>query len=447
MTAVDLDQPAVLGTASARTTAEDGLMLGYQTALDRLERKIGRLGYERRLACSSAAGGLKMVAIGLVPELTVEAAKKAALGAGARVIGAYGFELSQVEIDELLALEPDLILLAGGTDGGNKETILHNARLLAASRLAVPVIVAGNKTVAPQVEEILKAAGKLCYRVANVLPELGRLNIEPVQKEIREIFLRRIIQAKGLDQVEKVIDGITMPTPAAVLQAAERLANGAGDQLPGWGELLVVDVGGATTDVHSIADGYPSEPNVFLQGLPEPRVKRTVEGDLGMRSSAVALMEHFSARTLARLADLPEEAVRAGVTKRVQDVQYLPASPEEFRLDEAFGYLAVKAATERHAGRVEKFYTPQGISYLQTGKDLTAIKTVIGTGGVLVSSPVGPKVLTGTLYDPATPESLKPKAPRFYLDHKYLFSTLGLIAQEYPDLSFRLLVQALKPVN
>ena len=283
--------------------------------------------------------------------------------------------------------------------------------------------------------------------MANVLPELGRLNIEPVQQEIREIFLRRIIQAKGLDQVEEVIDRITMPTPAAVLQAAERLATGAGKHRPGLGELLLVDVGGATTDVHSIAEGYPTEPNVFLQGLPEPKVKRTVEGDLGMRSSAVALMEYFSVQTLARLADVPEEAVRTGVKKRGEELQYLPTSPEDLRLEETIGYLAVKAATERHAGRVEKFYTPQGISYLQVGKDLTALKTVIGTGGVLASSPVGPKVLTGTLYDPSTPESLKPTAPRFYLDHNYLFSTLGLIAQEYPELSFQLLVKALKPVN
>ncbi|HBT15661.1 MAG TPA: MutL protein, partial [Firmicutes bacterium] len=226
MTAVDLDQAEILGTASSLTTVEDGLIVGYRTALEKLEKRIGQLNYEQRLACSSAAGGLKMVAIGLVPELTVEAAKRAAMGAGARVIGAYGFELSGAEIEEIISLQPDLLLLAGGTDGGNKETILHNARLLAGSELTVPVIIAGNKTVAPTVEETLTKAGKTCYRVANVLPELGKLNIEPVQAEIREIFLKRIIQAKGLDQVEKLIDGITMPTPMAVLSAAERTAIG-----------------------------------------------------------------------------------------------------------------------------------------------------------------------------------------------------------------------------
>ncbi len=446
MTAVDLDQAEILGTASSLTTVEDGLIVGYRTALEKLEKRIGQLNYEQRLACSSAAGGLKMVAIGLVPELTVEAAKRAAMGAGARVIGAYGFELSGAEIEEIISLQPDLLLLAGGTDGGNKETILHNARLLAGSELTVPVIIAGNKTVAPTVEETLTKAGKTCYRVANVLPELGKLNIEPVQAEIREIFLKRIIQAKGLDQVEKLIDGITMPTPMAVLSAAERLAHGAGNQQPGWGALLLVDVGGATTDVHSIAEGLPTEPNVFLHGLPEPKVKRTVEGDLGMRYSAYALMEHFTPKLVAMLAKLPEEEVINGVKERSSSVYYQPGNAGDERLEETLGYLAVKGATQRHAGKVEKFYTSHGISYLQEGKDLTTIKTVIGTGGILAYSQTGKKILTGVLADPSTPEILTPIQPQFYLDRSYLFSTLGLLAKQYPAITFRLLERALTQV-
>ncbi len=126
LTAVDLDQPAILGTASAWTTVAAGLQLGYENALHQLAKLTGPLTYEARLACSSAAGGLRMVAIGLVPELTVEAAKRAALGAGARVVGTYGFELTTADLDELLTLKPDLVLLAGGTDGGNKTVLRHN---------------------------------------------------------------------------------------------------------------------------------------------------------------------------------------------------------------------------------------------------------------------------------------------------------------------------------
>lgn len=447
LTAVDLAKPAVLGTASALTTVAEGLIVGYRQALKRLTAKVGPLAYERRLACSSAAGGLKMVAIGLVPELTVEAAKRAALGAGARLVGSFSFELTAADLDALQALKPDLILLAGGTDGGNKTVLRHNGALLAASSLDVPVILAGNKTVAVEVEATLKQAGKVCYRVPNVLPALDRLNIQPVQAKIREVFLERIIRAKGLAEVEREIDGILMPTPAAVQAAAERLATGPGDGRPGWGDLLLVDVGGATTDVHSIAEGRPTKPHVYTHGLPEPRVKRTVEGDLGLRASAVAMLELFTPQFLASLTGLTVEEVTAWVQARVEAPHYLPDHPADRCLETVLGYLAVKTATERHVGKLEQVYSPQGVCHLQEGKDLTGLKTVIGTGGVFVHSPAPGRILAGVLPTPDRPELLKPQAPRFYLDAHYLFSTLGLIAKEYPDLSFCLLEKALKQVK
>ncbi|HBR35270.1 MAG TPA: MutL protein [Firmicutes bacterium] len=446
LTAVDLDQPAILGTASAWTTVAAGLQLGYENALHQLAKLTGPLTYEARLACSSAAGGLRMVAIGLVPELTVEAAKRAALGAGARVVGTYGFELTTADLDELLTLKPDLVLLAGGTDGGNKTVLRHNGQLLAGSSLTAPVILAGNKTVASEVEATLKQAGKICYRVPNVLPELDRLHIEPVQTKIREVFLTRIIQAKGLAVVEKELDGILMPTPAAVLTAAQRLATGLGNGKPGFGDLLLVDVGGATTDVHSIAEGLPTQPQVFTQGLPEPKVKRTVEGDLGMRSGAMGLLEHFTPEVIAGLASLPVEKVVAGVQGRTNDPHLLPDSLDERRLETTLAYLAVKEATERHVGKIHRFYTPQGVCYLQEGKDLTTLETVIGTGGVLVHSPAITRILSGVLPTPDRPELLKPHQPRCYVDERYLFSTLGLIADQWPEVSFYLLEKALRQV-
>lgn len=445
MTAVDLDEPAVLDTATAPTTVDDGLIKGYLQAFQQLTAKIGPLQFRKKLACSSAAGGLRMAAVGLVPELTVEAAKTAALGAGARVVGVYGYELTPEEIVELTSLNPDLILLAGGTDGGNKETILYNARQLGESRLQAPVIIAGNKNAAPEAEFLLRRAGKVCYRTPNVLPELGKLNIEPAQKAIREIFLERLVRAKGLDLVEKEIDGITMPTPAAVLEAACRLADGDG-RTAGWGELLLVDVGGATTDIHSVAEGLPAQPEVFLRGLTEPRVKRSVEGDLGLRSSAEALLEICSPTAVARLAGLSEEKVRKGAEKRRQEPGYLPVEEDECRLDEALACLAVQAAVTRHAGRIEKIPTPYGVSYLQTGKDLTGIKNIIGTGGIIVHGLKAGTILNGALYDPAAPESLKPVSPRLFIDRRYLFSTLGLLAGEYPHEAFSLLQSAVEEV-
>lgn len=445
MTAVDLDEPKVLGTARALTTVQDGLLVGYRQALEQLDRSIGVFEYRRRLACSSAAGGLKMVAVGLVPELTVEAAKRAALGAGARVIKTYGYELTPDEVTELAALQPDLVLLAGGTDGGNSRVLLHNAEQLGKSALTSPIILAGNKSAAPEGERILTAAGKECYRVANVLPELNRLNIEPVQQTIRQLFFRRIIHAKGLDQVERLIDGITMPTPAAALEAAMLLADGP-EGRGGLGELLLIDIGGATTDVHSVAQGAPADPQVSLRGLPESRVKRTVEGDLGMRYSAQALLETVSAGAVARRTGLSERMVMEGVARRSHDAAYLPQDQDDWILEAALGYLAAAGAVERHVGRIEKLYTPSGLSYIQTGKDLTRLPVLIGTGGILAHSSAPGEILRGALFDPGRPEFLKPQAPRLWVDRNYLLPTLGLIAKTHPGEAFLLLKRALQPV-
>ncbi len=446
MTAVDLDEARLLGTARAFTTVHDGLMLGYQNALQTLTQSLGKLEYEQQLACSSAAGGLKMVAIGLVPELTGEAARLAALGAGARVVGSYGYQLTSAEIVEITNLQPDLILLTGGTDGGNRENLLKNAALLAKSELMVPIILAGNKTVAAEAEEILKEAGKEVYRTTNVLPKLEQLQIEPAQQLIRELFLQRIIQAKGLQEIESRLTGLTMPTPAAALAAAQCLADGT-SEIRGLGELMVLDVGGATTDVHSIAEGAPRETQVYWQGLREPRVKRTVEGDLGMRYTAPAVLESFGIEVFISKTALSEAEIRAGVEQRATEVSFLPTTAAEMVLEEALGYFAIKGAVERHVGRLTVSYTSTGMVQIQNGKDLSHLGVVIGTGGVLASNPNAGKILQGAILESERFGILKPIAPRLLVDRDYLLPTLGLLAQSQPEVVLELMKQSLVEVD
>ncbi len=205
------------------------------------------------------------------------------------------------EIDEL---KPDIILLTGGTDGGNKDVILHNAKIVATLESDAPIIVAGNKSVQEQVAKVLQ--DKEVTLCENVMPELDVLNITSARLAIRDVFLRKIVYAKGLSRVQELIQGILMPTPSAVLGAAKILSLGTENQ-KGWGDLIVVDVGGATTDIHSIAEGLPSKGGVLLKGLQEPLVKRTVEGDLGVRYSAHALIETCSIQEMVKLTGLPRD--------------------------------------------------------------------------------------------------------------------------------------------
>ncbi|MDR2946581.1 MAG: glutamate mutase L, partial [Candidatus Adiutrix sp.] len=379
LTAIDIQARRVIGSAKSFTTIETNVMEGFHHAEAELAKQCGPLTFEKRLASSSAAGGLKMVAVGLVPDLTVQAARLASANAGAKILKTYAYELSRDEVAEIVSLGPDMLLLSGGIDGGNKDVILHNARLLAASGLRCSLVAAGNKSAADDLKAILKDFGEVIF-CANVMPEINRLDIEPAKRAIRDLFIKNIITAKGLDELQATLDADIIPTPLSVLDAAALLSKGT-KTVPGLGELMVFDVGGATTDVYSMSEGLPTRSNVFLRGFRQPFAKRTVEGDLGLRYSMASLTEAAGGpEEVAGRAGVSEAEVEAWLAAARQTPDMLPeAGSGGKEIDEALAALAVKIGMERHCGSVEAVYTSTGQAWAQTGKDLSNVACVIGT--------------------------------------------------------------------
>lgn len=440
LTAVDIENEEILATAKDITTVETDIMIGFEKAFETLNKKLeGKdVNFIEKFACSSAAGGLKMIAIGLVPELTAEAAKRAALGAGARVLNVYSYELTNKEVEEIKNSNLDIILLAGGTDGGNKECILHNAKMLAEKGIKLPIVVAGNKVASDEIEEIFSSKGMYYRMTENVMPKLNVLNVEPAREEIRKIFMEKIVEAKGMKSAESFINGILMPTPAAVLKAARVLSEGT-DKEEGIGDLIIVDIGGATTDVHSLADGEPTKPGVTMRGLQEPFAKRTVEGDLGMRYSAISLWEASGTRKIQRYLGDRTVNVEENCKLRADNIKMVPQSEFEVKFDEAMAKVATEMAMERHAGVIESMYTPMGVVYTQVGKDLLQVKYMIGTGGVLVHSDNPAEILKAGTFNMESPTFLKPENPEYLLDKTYILSAMGLLAEDYPDMAVRIM--------
>ena len=442
VTAVDLDAEVLLGTAAAYTTIETDINDGLEKARALLEEKTGKLEFEACYACSSAAGGLRMVTSGLVPELTGEAARLASLGAGAKVVGVYAFQLTEDDIEDIRAAKPDIFLLVGGTDGGNTECILHNAKMLAEMKPDFPIVIAGNRTAARQCQRLLAECE--CYVCPNVMPKFGVLNIEPTQKQIREIFLNRIIQAKGLSKATALLSDIMMPTPSAVLQAMELLAKGCGDE-PGIGELVAVDVGGATTDVYSIADGMPEHMNTVYKGLPEPYAKRTVEGDIGMRYSLQGILDAAGLHRICQLSGLTEPRV-------AELAAYLKAHPDTVsggnddleKLDFALASGATMEAVARHAGTISETYTMMGQTFVQEGKNLTQVRQIVVTGGSLIHTKRTAEIAAHALYSPAHPESLRPKKADIWVDRTYILAAMGLLASHYPKTALKIMKKELE---
>lgn len=447
LTLIDVANAEIVATASAFTTITTDVLEGFNNAWQKILAQHPDAHYDRLLSCSSAAGGLKMVALGLVPSLTSKAAKMAASSAGAKVVKTYAYEISHAEQEEIYEINPDLVLLCGGTDGGNKEVILANARRLAEIDRPFAIIAAGNKSASYDLEEIFAQCDKKCVVTENVMPEFGQLNILPARQCIMDLFISRIIDAKGLGEVQKRAELEIIPTPFAVLKACELLSKGIDEDHPGWGDLMAVDLGGATTDIYSMTDGAPSMDNVLIKGIPEPYSKRTVEGDLGMRYSLKALEDETDVKALARAYGVTPEAIVDWVERCAAspDTVAEPGSQEQV-IEEALAYSAVDIAVERHSGVISKVYTPVGEMFTLVGKDLTQVPRLIGIGGALINSSDPARILSGSRFNPQRYEYAKPKEPDFYLDKRYIIASMGLLSQVAPEVALTILQREVLPI-
>jgi uncharacterized protein (TIGR01319 family) len=249
--------------------------------------------------------------------------------------------------------------------------------------------------------------------------------------------MQNIIRAKGIDKARQLIKDILMPTPVAVLNAAVLLGAGVEGE-EGLGEIIVIDVGGATTDVDSVARGNPTRGGILLRGLPEPFAKRTVEGDLGVRHNIDVLLQIGKGKGVS----LDEEII---ATFRSEPGR-IPRNQRELSIDAELARIAVQTAFERHVGSIEIVYGPMGEIQTQVGKDLSQVTKVIGTGGPIVFSFDPGKILSSVIVDPDHSYLLKPKKADLYIDEKYIMYAIGLLAQSEPRKALRIMKKYLKPV-
>lgn len=416
---VDTDTVGILAWASAPTTATSDINIGIQAVLKKLAIQLPTFEFEAMRLCSSAKGGLRMVAIGLVEDLTLKAARMACANAGAKLVGAYSHKLNKQECSEIESLRPDIVLLSGGTDGGNEEVVLHNAIQLTQIKLRFPIIYAGNKSCQDQVHNILSNAGFDVRLSANVMPSYGVLHVASARDQIRLCFLEQIIEAKGLSSLASIVQDIVMPTPASVLDALSLLAYGTKTET-GLGDLMAVDVGGATTDVYSLTSAQAPQSGVQIKGLIEPLAKRSVEGDLGLRISAKHVLELD--------LDLAEDRELSDyVSVIAQEIHGMSNAS----YDERIAASCVRIASQRHAGRLENIYTPMGLETIQYGKDLRHVRTLIGIGGPIIYAHDPHQILKHVKQE--DPAILLPKDLDLILDKQYSLSCLGLLAQSHPD--------------
>ena len=434
---LESDNPVFLGQGQAPTSVKEGdVNIGLQAAIEDMKKNLHieneKLEYTNMLATSSAAGGLRMTVHGLVYDMTVKAAKEAALGAGANIHLITAGKLSKVDMIKLDRIKPNIILIAGGVDYGERETALYNSELIAASDLNIPVIYAGNIAVADDVKLIFESYSKEknLHIVPNVYPKIDILNIEPTREVIQDIFEKHITEAKGMEKIREMVNGPIIPTPGAVMKASKILKDEIGD-------LVTIDVGGATTDIHSVTEGTEKVNKILVE--PEPVAKRTVEGDLGVFINKKNIVDIIKIEKLEKELNMTPEDIEKFTNSDIA----IPETEEHKRFIERLTKEAVIVSINRHAGGYRTYFGSKSDT-LAFGKDLTAVKWIVGTGGALTRLTAREEILNSISQFNRADKLLPTAEAKILIDNDYIMASLGVLSSLNKEAAIKLLLKSLK---
>ncbi len=432
---INTADPKFIGQGQAPTSVLEGdVNIGLNGAIDDLKKRLGidKIEYQQLLATSSAAGGLKMTVHGLVYDMTAKAAREAALGAGANIHLVTAGKLRRTDLQKIREVQPNIILIAGGVDYGERDTALAHAEKIAAADFNVPVIYGGNIENHAEVKLIFEEVGKshLLRIVDNVYPKIDVLNVEPARNVIQDVFEEHIIHAPGMTSVRDMVNGPIIPTPGAVMEAAKLLKAEIGD-------LIVFDVGGATTDLHSVTEGSDDINDILLS--PEPVAKRTVEGDLGVYVNMRNIVERIGHDKLMK--DLKVD--QATLNKLIANHVPIPVDPLQKQFVERLAKEAVLLAVERHAGGFRTLYGGSRKT-LAVGKDLTSVQYIVGTGGALTRLPARVDILKSVSRSNKGDKLYPTKEAKILIDNDYIMASLGALGKVNPAAAVKLMKKSLK---
>jgi len=433
--------PVFLGQGAAPTSIIEGdVRIGLNSAIKNLKEKLPRhpkkITWNSFFATSSAAGGLRMTIHGLVYDMTVKAAKEAVLGAGANIHQITSGLMRQSDIDKMISIKPNIIMIAGGVDYGERDTALINTeaifKALDLASFTIPVLYAGNIENQDEIKNIFKNyKGKLVIS-SNVYPRIDDLQIASARKIIQEVFEKNIIHAPGMEHIRDLVDGPIVPTPGGVMLAAEILKESIGD-------LIVLDVGGATTDIHSVSNGSEEISRILIS--PEPHAKRTVEGDLGIYINKNNVLEILLQKQ--NYFGEENENIKSGLIKSVENLGPVPKTDSEKEIAHELTFTAAVTALERHAGSFRDLYGPHGKTKIAEGRDLTAVGYCIGTGGALTRLENGIEIMQKIITKSPGNKLYPGERTKLLLDKDYIMASLGVLSKQYPNSALKLLKQSL----
>ncbi|MCZ7547109.1 MAG: glutamate mutase L [Anaerolineae bacterium] len=332
-------------TLSEVTRTTGRVMLSELDQLLVPERAPG-VGADEFLATASGGRPMRAVLVGLVPEISLESARRASAATYMTIEDAISLadpRSENAQIDAIITLAPDVVFIVGGTDGGAEDAVLNLARRVSVALSLMEqgrrprVLFAGNAALGFQVQEMF--GGQTETHIAqNVRPSLAEETLDAAQTRLGVVYDGfKASSAGGFREISQVSRIGVLPTSQGFSRLLGFLAAVARENGGAPRPVLGVDVGGATT---------------VLATAWEDMTPISVRSDLGLGQSAVTAFEAIGAENIMRWLSyrLDPEDVRDYAWNKWLRPGTAPQSEADLELELAFAREVIRTALEGARG-------------------------------------------------------------------------------------------------
>lgn len=382
-----------LASGNARTTAVApyrNIGEGVRTALEELQRITSRTlldenfqlivprssdgkGVDRFAAIISAGGPIRTIVVGLLPDISVESARKLAQTTYSDILVEFSLNdqlKSEMRINQFLRARPDLVIVAGGTNGGASRSVMSLLESIGLASYTMAekerplILFVGNSDLRPEIETNLESISKISF-APNIHPDLDVESLGSAMPALADLFIeQRSRKYPGVSELKTWSVGKILPSATAFGRVVTFLSTSLSEKKA----VLGVDLGASSTTLASALDGELS-----LSVFPE----------LGLHSVANQLRVPGLIKEILRwiTLDITPRELGAYLLNRSIQPGTLPMAPDDWELELAITRYILNQAVRK----ARPAFSPA----IKAASDeiLPSFEPVLATGGFFTRAP------------------------------------------------------------
>ncbi len=315
-------------------------------------------GVDGMVVTISAGPTIKAVLVGLLKDVSLESARRLTESTYARIVETLSLNdrrKPDQQIDALLRVQPDLIVVTGGTDGGASQSIHKLLEPIGLASFILPqekmpaILFAGNEKIAEEIKSLIGSFASVLHLSPNVRPSLETEDLEPAKHELARMVVNvRKRQIKGVDVLDLWSGGHMLPTAYATGRMVRFLAKVYSTEKG----ILSIDIGASAA---VISAGFKGKSTL------------SVYPQFGLGENLAGLLNYTTLDDILRWSplDISGGVLRDYLYQKSLYPSTIAATKEDLAISQAVArqalYLAMQSASRdfpRNASRVKPSLSP-----------------------------------------------------------------------------------------